>query len=106
VKAREYADLWNSWMKTPPTLGELYDDAPPGDSLKPGDKVDLSIALCSKVMLEMDTIAKARNATSLPAIASILTELDQKWAAIVRRIGDPFLNEKMFMDFCKMATTK
>jgi hypothetical protein len=99
MKAKEYANLWNSWLEKPPTKGDVYNNAPEEEKDKPADDTDLVSHLCHKILQEYQPLARQRKAQSAEALGAILRELCQKYDAVCRRVeGLPSGFMRRFID--------
>lgn len=82
----------------PPRLREVYEDVPLDDPSgdEPADKLDICARVCTDLINEGKLICRQRRAQAPEAILAIWRELEQKWAAIVRRVGDPVVTVETF----------
>jgi len=91
VKADQYAERIREMLANPPRLRDIYEDVPPDDpdGDEPATVFDICARVCADLINEGKAICQARRARSPEAVLAIWKELEQKWHAIVRRVGHP-----------------
>lgn len=90
MKAKEYVTLFHDFlaMKVP-----VYDGQPVDAKIGVTDAI---IGICNRMFNEGIQLAKARNITTRASQDSIMREINERWKAFCRLLGDPTVNPELF----------
>lgn len=100
MKAVDYAARLKRELANPPLKSAIFSDVPK-DEDGPADREDIVLGVCFDLLKEGSKLAETRRAQTPEAYAAVIREQEQKWRAIVARVGDSEISELTFTAFVR-----
>lgn len=100
MKAVHYAERLKQWLADPPLKSAIFSDVPK-DEDGPAGRDDVVLGICFDLLKEGAKLAETRRAQTPEAYSAVIREQEQKWRAIVSRVGDPAISELTFTSFVR-----
>ncbi len=106
MKADDYARIAREMLDARPKMSDIYKDAPPEEADKPAEGLDVAADVARRLLLELGPTMDARRARTDSAVAAILRELKQRWAAICSRVKHEAFTPPVFVAVLKSVNER